>query len=77
MILDKNVLNKSFLFFSDEKNELSHKAIRPLITKLFFEAARVGGHFVFGCTEKPTLVGERQHQDIGSRGSQEPKTTFT
>ena len=30
----------------------------------------------FSCTEKPTLVGEWQNQDIGSRGSQEPKTTF-
>ena len=34
--LDKNDLNKSFLFFRDEKNELSQKAIQPLIRKLFF-----------------------------------------
>ena len=36
IILDKNDLNKSFLFFQDEKNELSQKAIGPLIRKLFF-----------------------------------------
>ena len=68
---------QKFLFFQDEKKELYQKAILPLTSKFFFFWGSIQRLIFFCLYLRTMLVGECQHQDIGSRGSQEPKTTFT